>query len=226
MSSTSRPLIIVTGATGNLGRVAVAELEARGKRVLRVERHVVRDGEQCLCEIDLEQPDSVQQVFGTIAERVGPIEGLVHTVGLYRGGSSLLETATEDFAALFLTNALTTVHVLRAALARMVPRKQGRIAVVVSAGALAGSAGAAAYAASKAAQLRIVESAAAELGDRGVTLNAVLPGTLDTPQNRAANPSADPTRWVKLERLAQLLATLVEPQSAALHGQVLKIGEA
>lgn len=219
--------MLVTGATGNLGRAVIAELEARGDRVLRVERTAIRDGAEHVCDVALDRDEAVQRAFACVAERYGAVDGVVHTVGVYRGGASLLDTALDDFAALFAINTMTTVHVLRAALAHMLPRKSGRIAVVVSAGALVGSAGAAAYSASKAAQLRVIEGAAQELGEQAcVTLNAVLPGTLDTPENRAANPSADPARWVKVERVAQLLADLVSPRGAVLHGQILKLGTA
>jgi NAD(P)-dependent dehydrogenase (short-subunit alcohol dehydrogenase family) len=222
---TTPPLVLVTGATGNLGRATIAELQARGGRVLRVERTQIRHGDERVCDIALDRDDAVRRAFAHVAERYGAIDGVVHTVGVYRGGARLLDAALEDFASLFATNTMTMVHVLRAALAHMLPNRRGRIAVVVSAGALAGSAGAAAYSASKAAQLRVIESAAAELDDdAGVTLNAVLPGTLDTPENRAANPSADPARWVEVERVAKLLAELVSPHAAALHGQVLRIG--
>ena len=222
---TTSPLMLVTGATGNLGRAVIAELEARGNRVLRVERTAIREGREHVCDIALDRDEAVERAFSRVAERYGAIDGVVHTVGVYRGGTSLLDVELDDFAALFATNTMTTVHVLRAALAHMLPRRSGRIAVVVSAGALAGGAGTAAYSASKAAQLRVIESAAAELGEEaGVTLNAVLPGTLDTPENRAANPSADPARWVRVERVAKLLAELVSPRGAVLHGQILKLG--
>jgi NAD(P)-dependent dehydrogenase (short-subunit alcohol dehydrogenase family) len=222
---TTSPLILVTGATGNVGCAVIAELEARGNRVLRVERTAIRDGREHVCDIALDRDEAVQRAFSRVVERYGAIDGVVHTVGVYRGGARLLDATLDDFAALFATNTMTTVHVLRAALAHMLPRRNGRIAVVVSAGALSGSTGAAAYSASKAAQLRVIESAADELDeDAGITLNAVLPGTLDTPENRTANPNADPARWVRVERVAKLLAELVSPHGPALHGQILKLG--
>jgi NAD(P)-dependent dehydrogenase (short-subunit alcohol dehydrogenase family) len=105
----------------------------------------------------------------------------------------------------------------------MLPQRAGRIAAVASLDALAGVAQRAAYGASKAAQLRMIESAAADLQGTPITLNAVLPNTMDTPQNRAAMPGADPSRWVKLEEVANVLAFLVSDAASAVNGQALRV---
>ena len=86
------------------------------------------------------------------------------------------------------------------------------------------AAGNSAYGASKAAQLRMIESAAAELRGQGVTLNAVLPTTMDTPQNRAAMPTADRSSWLSLAAVAEVLVFLVSPAASAIHGQAIALG--
>ena len=173
------------------------------------------------CEVDLGDRASVTRAFSEAARRAGPLLAVVHTVGTYRGGASVLETEDADYLQLFQVNAMTTLHVLQAALHIMQPQREGSIAVVCSRDAQAGRAGHAAYAASKAAQLRLVESAAADARAAGVRINAVLPGTMDTPQNRAAMPDADPSTWLPLRDVAEVLSYLVSPAAAAVNGQAI-----
>jgi NAD(P)-dependent dehydrogenase (short-subunit alcohol dehydrogenase family) len=214
----------VTGATGNLGRAVLARLEAEGASVVAVERNRVRHRDEIVCEIDLGDADSTRLAFAALTERFGRIDGVIHTVGTYRGGLQLIDTPDDDFTSLFAINVLTTLHLLRAAVPAMLARGGGQIAVVGSADAVHAAAGQSAYGASKAAQLRMIESAAAELRGQGVTLNAVLPGTMDTPQNRAAMPAADRSSWVSLEAVAEVLVFLVSPGASAIHGQAIRVG--
>ena len=218
---TRPPLAIVTGATGNLGSAAVARLTASGYRVARVERNVMHLAEEFDCEVDLSDRVSVTRAFSEAARRAGPLQSVIHTVGMYRGGRNVLETQGAEYLELFQVNAMTTLHVLQAALNVMQTQREGSIAVVCSRDAQAGSAGNAAYAASKAAQLRIVESAAAEARSFGVRINAVLPGTMDTPQNRASFPDVDPSTWLSLRDVAEVLTYLVSPAAAAVSGQAI-----
>ncbi|MEY4580772.1 MAG: hypothetical protein RL701_5475 [Pseudomonadota bacterium] len=220
---TRTPLAIVTGSSGNLGSAVVARLTASGFRVARVERNVMHLGEEFDCEVDLSDHDSVTRAFSEASRRAGSLGAVVHTVGTYRGELGVLDTGDSDYNELFQINVMTTVHVLRAALTVMQPQREGNIAVVCSRDASSGSAGHGAYAASKAAQLRIVESAAAEAAKFGVRINAVLPGTMDTPQNRAAMPNADRSSWLQLRDVAEVLTYLVSNASVAISGQAIRL---
>jgi NAD(P)-dependent dehydrogenase (short-subunit alcohol dehydrogenase family) len=105
----------------------------------------------------------------------------------------------------------------------MLARGSGAIVTVASRAALAGDAGVAAYAASKAAALRLTESLAAEVKAYGVRVNCVLPGTLDTPANRAAMPDADRRLWVELDAVADVILFLLSPLSRAIHGAAIPV---
>jgi NAD(P)-dependent dehydrogenase (short-subunit alcohol dehydrogenase family) len=220
----SKPSIsLVTGANGNLGSAVVRELSARGQRVARVERGKLFVDAEALCDVELGDAASVRGAFDQLASAGFALSAVVHTVGVFRSSGNLVEAADADFAVLFETNVLTTVHVIQAAVALMLPARRGRIAAVASADALAGRAKLGPYAASKAAQLRVIESAAQELHASGITINAVLPGTMDTPQNRAAMPDVDPKRWVGLSEVANVLAFLVSDAASGLSGQAIRV---
>jgi NAD(P)-dependent dehydrogenase (short-subunit alcohol dehydrogenase family) len=75
-----------------------------------------------------------------------------------------------------------------------------------------------AYAASKASVIRLTESMAAELREEGINVNCVLPTIVDTPQNRADMPQADPSRWVAPEALAEVILFLASDAARAVHG--------
>jgi NAD(P)-dependent dehydrogenase (short-subunit alcohol dehydrogenase family) len=217
------PLAIVTGANGNLGSAVVARLTASGWRVARVERNVMYLGEEFDYRLDFAEPESVARAFAEATRRTGQLAAVVHTVGAFRAGKTLVDAPDNDFLELFQTNVMTTVHVLRAALAVMLPQRAGAIAVVSSDDARRGAAERAAYTASKAAQLRVIESAAAEAWPHGIRINALLPGTLDTPQNRAAMPDADRSSWLQLRDVADVLTYRVSSTSQAVHGQAIRL---
>ena len=217
------PLAIVTGAGGNLGSAVVGRLTASGYRVARVHRNVMHLAEEYDCEIDLGDRGSVTRAFAEAARRAGKLDALIHTVGTFHSGAGVAEADDSDYQALFQTNVMTTVHVLQAALPLLHGQREGSVAVVCARDALSGSASHAAYAASKAAQLRIVESAAAESKQFGVRINALLPGTMDTPQNRTAMPEADRSSWLHVPAVAEVLCYLVSPAAAAVHGQAITL---
>lgn len=219
---TTKPLAIVTGADGNLGGAVVKRLTADGFRVAQFERaHVVVDGKQ-IAALDLTDAASTRNAFA-LATAGAPLQALVHTVGTFRAGAALVEASDAEFLELFQINVMTTLHAVQAALATMLPQNAGRIAVVASLDAVTASAKRAAYGASKAAQLRMMESAAADVKGTPITLNTVLPSTMDTPQNRAAMPKADPSKWLKLEEVANVLAYLVSDAASGIHGQAIRV---
>jgi NAD(P)-dependent dehydrogenase (short-subunit alcohol dehydrogenase family) len=220
---TQTSIDLVTGANGNLGSAVVQHLQGLGHCVAKVERGKLVLDDAALSDIDLSDLASVRHAFSTLAGAGFALRAVVHTVGVFRSSGVLVETPDADFVELLQINVMTTVHVVQAALGLMLPANSGRIAVVASGDALAGRAKVAPYAASKAAQLRVIESVAHELRGSAVTLNAVLPGTMDTPQNRAAMPDADPKRWVSLAEVASVLAFLVSDAASGIHGQAIRV---
>ena len=99
----------------------------------------------------------------------------------------------------------------------------GRIVNVGAMGAIKAAAGMGAYAASKAGVAKLTEALADELKDRGITVNAIMPSTLDTPRNRADMPQADFTRWVAPVEAAEVIAFLVSDAARAVTGALIPV---
>jgi NAD(P)-dependent dehydrogenase (short-subunit alcohol dehydrogenase family) len=99
----------------------------------------------------------------------------------------------------------------------------GAIVAIGAGAALRAPSGMAAYAASKAAVLRLVESTADETKREKIRVNAVLPGTIDTPQNRAAMPDADPSHWTTPREVAETIAFLLSDAASGITGAAVPV---
>ena len=105
----------------------------------------------------------------------------------------------------------------------MIAAGGGKIVTVGAASAQRGLAGMGAYTASKSATIRLTEAMSAELREQRVNVNCVLPTTIDTPENRAAMPEADPARWVAPVALADVIGFLASDAARAVHGSALPV---
>jgi NAD(P)-dependent dehydrogenase (short-subunit alcohol dehydrogenase family) len=180
---------VVTGAAGALGRAVVDTFGKAGWEVKGFTRQ----------DADLLDADAVQAAFG----RLGRIDALVCCAGGY-SEAPVHRLDPAEFRRLFDLNVMTAFNAIRAALPLMNGR--GAIVTVSSRAAAAGEAGLAAYTASKAALLRLTETVGAE--NPGIRCNAVLPGIIDTPQNRADMPGADTSAWVPPTKIAGVILFL------------------
>jgi NAD(P)-dependent dehydrogenase (short-subunit alcohol dehydrogenase family) len=106
---------------------------------------------------------------------------------------------------------------------QLLGRGGGRIVTVGAAAAAKGVAQMGAYCASKSALVRLTESLSAELRDRNINVNCVLPSIIDTPDNRAAMPDADPARWVAPQALAEVIVFLASEGARAIHGAAIPV---
>jgi NAD(P)-dependent dehydrogenase (short-subunit alcohol dehydrogenase family) len=170
---------------------------------------------------DLTSLDGANAAIGTVVARLGGIDVLVNVAGAFRW-QTLADGEVATWDLLYSVNLKTAVVATKAVLPHL--RGAGRI-VNVGANAAAGraAAGMGAYTASKAGVQRLTESVADELKDRGITVNAVLPGTIDTPQNRADMPNADFTRWVEPAALAEVVMFLASDAARAVTGASIPV---
>lgn len=223
--------VVVTGAFGNLGMAVAHRFREQGAVVALLDRGQppARVGTEfpaphsVLGGVDLTSVASAGTAMETVRTTLGAIDVLVNIAGGFRW-QTLEQGAVEGWDEMFSINLKTAVVSIKAALPQLLESPAGRI-INVGAGAAARSAaaGMGAYTASKAGVHKLTESLAEELKDRGITVNAVLPGIIDTPRNRADMPNADFSRWVKPEAIAAVIAFLASEQAAAVTGALVPV---
>lgn len=231
MTAARGRLIVVTGATGALGTSVVRCFVAAGERVLAADRdpgalaelvEAVPGGAVETAALDLADPAAVADLFDRADELGGPPAAVAHLVGGFRY-ATLAETSDADWRFLVTVNLETTFLVMRQAARRFERAGGGALVAVAAPAGLLGEAGVGAYAATKAAVLRLVESLAREMAPWGGRANSVLPGTMDTPANRAAMPRADTSRWVSTDAVAETIRWLASPAAQAINGAAVPV---
>ena len=228
----AQPIALVTGGAGNLGRAVAEALAARGGTVVVLDRQdaplaevvaaLPGAGHGRLAGVDLADAAACDAAVAEVMRRHGRIDAVVHTVGGF-AAASIAEGGAAMFEAMFRINVLTTANLFRAAAVAMQPAGRGSLVAGGAMTGLRGSAGLAAYSAAKSGVLRLVESFAEELKPAGLRVSAVLPGTIDTPQNRAAMPGADSSGWVAPSQVAEAIAFLVSDAASGITGALLPV---
>jgi len=234
MSGLKDKVIIITGASGNLGRAVATRVQAQGARMVLVERSddhlkaafgALKDSSQHWLAggVDMTDPRAVDAMAAEAHKRLGRIDGLVNTVGGFRGGKPVHEADLAEWDFMYDINVRTALHACRAVIPYMLQAQSGRIVNVASRNAFQGSPNYAAYSAAKTAVLRLTESLAGELKTRGINVNCIVPGTIDTPQNREAMPKADFSTWVPPEDLAHVVAFLLSDEARSVTGAAVPV---
>lgn len=227
MQDLANRTIAITGASGNLGHAVATALVLRNANVVLLDRSSHRgfpDHDRVLPVggLDLTDATAIGQALDDAAARFGSVDGLVTTVGAFQGGGTAVADGWSVWDSLLTANLRTTVAAIQAIVPRLAGRA-GRIVTVGARPAMTGPKGLSAYAASKAAVLRLTESLSEELKSAGTTVNCVLPSTIDTPQNRDAMPDADHTRWVPPEDIAEVVAFLLSDAARSVTGALIPV---
>ncbi len=234
MNSLKDHVAIITGAAGNLGEATARAFQRAGARTALVDRSVdrlagmfpdaVKSADHMLASgVDMTDRAAVDKLTADVLGRFGRVDVLVNTVGTFKGGKPVHEEDIDTWEFLLKVNLRTTFLACRAVIPAMKERKSGRVINVASRNALTGDARVAAYSASKAAVVRLTESLAAEVKGSNITVNSVLPGTIDTPQNRRAMPKADFSRWVEPEAIADVIVFLASDAARAITAAAIPV---
>ena len=227
--SSDTSAVLVAGGTGALGVAVTRALLAAGRPVVATWMHEeARDRAEAefagAASLSLVQADLTRAA--TAAEAVGAVDRLgavVNLVGGYAGGARVHETEPDALERMVRLNLLPSFLLARAAMPRLVESGAGTFVAVSARAALRPFAGAAGYIASKAGLLGLVQALDAEYRAEGVRVNAVLPGVIDTPANRAAQPDADRSRWAAPDRIAEVIRFLVSDESSAVSGASITV---
>ena len=214
---------LITGATGALGSVVAETFTAGGWRVATPVRRGtdnVAHPTVAVVVADVSTEEGAAHAVEQTLEWGGRLDAVVHTVGGYAGGAPLHDTAVEQWDSMMSANLRSAFLVARAAIPRM--REGGSLVFVSARAALAGRKGHAAYAVSKAGLLTLVQAIAEENRGR-IRANAVLPGTIDTPDNRAAMPDARHERWTPPAEIARVILFLASEASAPVSGAAVPV---
>jgi NAD(P)-dependent dehydrogenase (short-subunit alcohol dehydrogenase family) len=218
-------VIVVTGASGALGKVVVEAALARGARVAGID-HVptqvaATPGRLELGGVDLTTAAQAGKAIDAVVSHFGRLDALVNIAGGF-AFEAVAEGDSRTWQHMYALNVFTALHASQSAIPHLAAAGAGRIVNVGAMAALQAGAGMGPYAASKAAVHRLTEALAAEWKGR-ITVNAVLPSTIDTAANRASMPKADFTKWVTPLELADVILFLISDAASAVTGALLPV---
>lgn len=226
-------VLIITGAAGNLGRATAKTLAAAGATLALVDRDL-KAMEQLQDELptgsrsapfalDLIDPRQPIGLAREIRSSLGQIYGLANIAGGFAMGPTVDETTPADWEAMLDLNLWTALNCTRAVVPHLREAGGGRIVNVSARAATRGAPRMAPYCVAKAAIVTLTESLAEELKHAGITANCILPGTLDTPQNRSAMPDQDYATWVSPDAVADVILFLASRAARCITGAAIPV---
>ncbi len=217
-------VMLITGASGALGQTVVPTFTAEGARVFMTARQTeVAPPEVSIIQANVTDETEVQQVVTEVLSKTGRIDGLINLVGAFASGPAA-DTSLSVWERMLSLNVTTAFVLSKAVAPHMRARGVGRILHVAAWAAVVPFPGAAAYIVAKSSLLTLVRVLAVELGGSGVTVNAVLPTTIDTPSNRTNMPHADRSTWASPESIAATLSFLASDGACQINGAAIPIG--
>ena len=227
-------VVLVAGGTGGLGRaVSLAFLEEDARVVVTYRKQEEVDILKNLAvgkgsqldgfSVDVTDEAEVGKLVEGIVARHGRLDAMVNTVGGYAGGVNLWELDTKVFDQMLALNLRSGYALSRAGVRVMLKQGSGAIVNIAAKAAIDHGAGAAAYAASKAAAVAMMDSLAEDLKGTGIRVNSVLPSIIDTEANRKAMPMADFAKWPKPEDIARVIVFLCGDDAKVIHGAAVPV---
>ncbi len=221
---------LVTGAAGSLGQAVAAAFAQDGARVVCADR--AEDKLQQLygsaldhlpLAVDLTDESAVREMATRALDQFDRIDILVNVAGGFRMGPALHETPVDTWEFMMDLNARSVFLASRAVLPQIITRGEGRIVSVAARAAVQPKGRMGPYCASKAAVITLTESLAAEHRNDDINVNCILPGTIDTPQNREDMADADFGSWVPPAALADVILFLASDAARAVKGAAIPV---
>ena len=223
----STKVALVTGADGGLGTHVTTALLDAGFTVVGVAPNIRQNSFDhphfTAVPATLNNVEAAKKVAETVVSRFGEIDVLAHLVGGFAGGQSVADTDDATFQRMFDMNVNAAFYILRAVIPHMRTAGGGRIVAIGSRAAESPGASVGAYSASKAALVSLIRTVAIENKEASITANVILPGTIDTPANRAAMPGADKSQWVQPASIASLIVWLASDAGKDVTGASIPV---
>jgi NAD(P)-dependent dehydrogenase (short-subunit alcohol dehydrogenase family) len=219
--------LAITGGFGSLGDALGRLALARGAKVALIGRedrpkHAAPPGALIVGGVELTNADATRAAFSRIGGAFGGLDGLANIAGAFLYGP-VADGDLSLWDKLYEANLKSAVTASTAALPLLLASPAGRIVNVGAMAALKGGNGMGAYAASKSGVMRFTESLAEELKPTGVTVNAVLPSTIDTPANRKEMGDKNAHKWVTPEALSEVILFLLSDAASAVTGALVPV---
>jgi NAD(P)-dependent dehydrogenase (short-subunit alcohol dehydrogenase family) len=226
--------ILVAGGTGGLGRaVSLAFLEEGAKVAVTYRKSEEFAALQAAAGVnslrldgyvtDVTDESAVSQLIEKILSKHGRLDALVNTVGGFVGGQKFWEADSKSLDQMLTVNLRSGWVLARAAVRPMLKSGRGSIVNIASKAALDHSPALAAYSASKAAAVAMIDSLAADLKGTGVRANSILPSIIDTEINRKMMPNADFSKWPKPEEIAKVILFLCSEDAKLISGAAVPV---
>jgi NAD(P)-dependent dehydrogenase (short-subunit alcohol dehydrogenase family) len=218
-------VIVITGALGALGRVVSEIAQQRGARVAGIDHapwEMAATAERIeLGGVDLSDAAAAKKAINAAASHFGRLDALVNIAGGFTF-ETVADSDPKSWQRMYAMNVLTALNACKAAIPHLNSSSAGRIINIGAMGALQAGAGMGPYAASKAGIHRLTEALAAEHKGK-ITVNAVLPSTIDTAANRLSMPKADFSKWVTPQELADVILFLASDAASAVNGALIPV---
>jgi NAD(P)-dependent dehydrogenase (short-subunit alcohol dehydrogenase family) len=218
--------VIVTGGFGVLGAAVAQAFAAAGDKVARVDfakaAHEPLDGALDIGGVDLTDATSTQAALDKVATAHGGVDVLVNVAGGFTW-ETLEDGSIDAWVRMQAMNLLTGATITKLALPALKASAAGRIVNIGAGAAGKAAAGMGAYTASKSGVHRLTEALSEELSGTAVTVNAILPSTIDTPTNRADMPDADFATWMQPSAIADVIVFLASAQARAISGALIPV---
>ncbi len=228
----SDKVIVVSGAAGNLGRAVVNAFIEAGGIVCALDHRqgrlaAVKNANQeklLLFEgADITDREGMIRLAEKIKAEAGRVDVVVNTVGGFISGERVDELSPETWQKMMNVNVHSLLNIAAAFIPEMIASGRGKVITIGSRSAITGSAKTGAYAAAKASVLRLTESMAEELKSYNIQVNCVLPGTIDTPENRKAMPNTERSEWVTPDQVAGVIRFLASPAADGINGAAVPV---
>lgn len=220
-----KKVVVIAGGSGGLGQTVVPSLRNAGARIITADRNpsaaLVESG--AAIKVDVTNEGDVRRLVEEALRREGHIDALVNLVGGFTTGH-VVETDATAWDRVLTMNLTAAFLLSKAVLPPMLERQAGRIVHIAARAAVEPFPGAAAYVVSKAGLAALIRVLSLETAGSGVTVNGILPTTIDTPANRKSMPEADVSTWVKPDAIARLIAFLIAENAGRINGALIPVG--